>query len=72
MKGVNSIPNDKFSVWSKLKAFSDDKINVMKKLKSVVPWLENLAGKGETYGHQHFLLFPQCFQKLPLLGPWRG
>ena len=24
--------------------------------------LENIVGKGET-GYQHFLLFPQCFQK---------
>ena len=22
---------------------------------------ENIAGKGENAGHQHFLLFPQCF-----------
>ena len=25
--------------------------------------LENLVGKGENAGYQHFLLFPQCFQK---------
>ena len=25
---INSLPNDKFSYWSKLKAFADDKINV--------------------------------------------
>ena len=23
----------------------------------------NIAGKGENAGNQHFLLFPQCFQK---------
>ena len=23
---------------------------------------ENIMGKGENAGHQHFLLFPQCFQ----------
>ena len=27
--------------------------------------VENIAGKGENAGYQHFLLFPQCFQKLP-------
>ena len=27
---------------------------------------ENIVGKGENAGSQHFLLFPQCFQK-PLL-----
>ena len=25
-------------------------------------------GKGENAGYQHFLLFPQCFQKLSFLG----
>ena len=24
--------------------------------------VENIVGKGENAGHQHFLLFPQCFQ----------
>ena len=26
--------------------------------------LENIVGKRENAGDQHFLLFPQCFQKL--------
>ena len=26
-------------------------------------WRENIMGKGENAGYQHFLLFPQCFQK---------
>ena len=26
--------------------------------------IENIAGKGENAGNQHFLLFPQCFQKI--------
>ena len=31
--------------------------------------LENIMGKGENAGHQHFvLLFPQCFQKPSFLG----
>ena len=25
--------------------------------------LENIVRKGESAGYQHFLLFPQCFQK---------
>ena len=25
---------------------------------------ENIVGKGENAGHQHFLLFPQCFLTL--------
>ena len=27
-------------------------------------WVENIARKGKNTGYQHFLLFPQCFQKL--------
>ena len=30
---------------------------------------ENILGKGENAGYQHFLLFPKCFQKPPSLGP---
>ena len=29
--------------------------------------LENIVGKGENAGYQHFLLFPLCFQKASLL-----
>ena len=25
--------------------------------------VENIEGKGENAGYQHFLLFPKCFQK---------
>ena len=30
--------------------------------------VENIVGKGENAGYQHFLLFPECFQKTSLLG----
>ena len=33
------------------------------KLKFVLGRVENIVGKGENAGNQHFLLFPQCFQK---------
>ena len=28
--------------------------------------VENIVGKGENAGHQHFLFFPQCFLKASL------
>ena len=34
----------------------------------VLGWVENTLGKGENAGYQHFLLFPQCFQKPPSSG----
>ena len=30
---------------------------------SIFDRVENIVGKGESAGYQHFLLFPQCFQK---------
>ena len=34
----------------------------------VTDWVENIVGKGENAVYQHFLLFPQCFQKDSLPG----
>ena len=59
----NSLPNNKFLDWSRLKAFADDKINVTKKLKFVFTKIEIIEGKGENACYQHFLFFPQCFLK---------
>ena len=59
----NSLPDDEILDWSKLKAFADDKIVVAEKLKFVLGRVENIVGKGENAGDQHFLLFSQCFQK---------
>ena len=60
---INSLPNDKILDWSKFKVFTDNKINVTEKQKFFLGWLENIVGKFEDAGYQHFLIFPQCFQK---------
>ena len=60
---VNSLPKDKILDETKLKAFADDKINVAWMMISVFDRVENFVGKGENAGYQHFVLFPQCFQK---------
>ena len=60
---INSLPIDKFLDRSKLKAFAEDKLNLAEKLKFVFGRVENIVGKGQNAGYQHFLLFPQCFQK---------
>ena len=52
---------------SKLKAFADNNINVAEKLKFALGRVENIVGKGDNAGYQHFLLFPQCFQKAPFM-----
>ena len=58
------LPDDKILDWSKLKAFADDKLNVTQNIKNVVHRIENIVGKEENAGDQHFLLFPQCFKRL--------
>ena len=63
LKKFNSLPNDKILDWFKLKTFADNKINSNKILKLVSGRVENIVGKGENAGYQHFLLFPRCFQK---------
>ena len=55
--------------WSKFNAFADNKINVNIKLKLGFGRVENIVGKGENAGYQHFLLFPQCFQLASFPGP---
>ena len=65
---INSLPNNNFVDWSQLKAFADNKINVIEKLKFVLQRTENIVGKRGNTAYQHFLLFPQCFQKPSLSG----
>ena len=60
---INSLPNDKILDWPKLKAFADDKTNVNEKFIFGLERVENIVGKGENAGYQHFLLILQCFQK---------
>ena len=56
---------ERFSDWSKFKVLADDKINVAEMIIPLPDRTENIVGKGENAGYQHFLLFPQFFQKLP-------
>ena len=61
----NSVP---ILDWTTLKSSADDKINLIQKLKFLYGRLENILGKGENAGYQHFVFFPQCFQKLSIQG----
>ena len=49
----NSLANDVFLDWSKLKAFADDKSYVTEKLKFVLEKVENIVGKGENAGNHN-------------------
>ena len=65
---LDPLPNNKKLDWSKSKAFADDKINVIEKLKFVLGRVENMVGNGENAGYQHFLLFHNVFNRLVFQG----
>ena len=60
---LNPLPDDKILGLPKLKAIADDKLNVTQNVKVVFHRTENIVGKEENAGYQHFLLLPKCFQK---------
>ena len=60
---LNPCPNGTFFRWTKFKAFADDAFGVAKLIISVFYRVENIVGKGENAGYQHFFPFPQYFQK---------
>ena len=57
-----------FLGWFKLKAFANCTLNLSEIIAFVCESVENLVGKGENAGHQHFLLFPQDFQRAVFRG----
>ena len=63
----DSLLNNTILDWSKLKGFADDNLNVSKTMIILICRVENIVSIGEN-GNQHFLLFPQCFQKPSLSG----
>ena len=65
---VNSLPNDKILDCTNLEAFAFGKFIMAKMVICVSDRVENFVGKGENAGYQHFLLFPQYFQKLYFSG----
>ena len=48
---------------TKFKACADDKLNAAQMMIFVFDVVENTVGKGENADYQHFLLYPQYFQK---------
>ena len=60
----NSLPNDKILDWSNLKAVADDTSNAAEKLKFVLGRVENIVGKGENAGHQHFSFLHTVLKRL--------
>ena len=59
---VNSLLHSKILDLSKLNAFTEDNFKVPEVVQFCFHGVENIVGKRENAGYQHFLLFP-CFQK---------
>ena len=53
---------------TKLKAFADKKLNVDRKMISILDEVEKTVRKRENASYQHFLLLPQCYPKPSSLG----
>ena len=54
-KGLNSLPDDK------MQPFADNKLYAIEIMISVYDGVENIVGKGENSGYQHyFIIWEQC------------
>ena len=63
-----TLPNDKIFKHSNFKTYADNILNSVQMMICVLDRIENIVGKRENAGYQHFLLFLQCFQKVSFLG----
>ena len=62
------LPDIKILALSKLKGFAADKLIATQNIRFIFHLLENIVGKGENAGYQHFLLPPPppaMFYSLP-------
>ena len=60
--------NQLFTKWRIFRLLQTESKNVTYKQKFFLGLVENIVGKGENAGYQHFLIFPQCFQKFSFSG----
>ena len=60
----NSLPDNKFLGWSKLKQTADDILKCIQNENEMPYRVENIVRKGEIACYQQFLLFSQCFPQL--------
>ena len=56
-KGLTHYQTIKFSTEPRLNTFGDEKLDTVQMMVSVFDKIENIVGKGENAGYQHFLLF---------------
>ena len=61
-KRVNSLPHGKSLDLSKLRTFADDNFKVAQMVQVCCDRIENIVGKGENAGNNHFSI-PTMFSK---------
>ena len=55
--------DDEISALPKMTAYADRHFILAQVVRFFCEIIENIMGKGENAGYQHFLLFPKCFEK---------
>ena len=55
--------------WTKFEVVEHDNLHVAEKVISSYDMVENIEGKEENAGYQHFLLLQQFFHKTSSIGP---
>ena len=66
---ITLILDKEILAWSKLKSFADKQFHVGQMVQQFFDGIENIVGKGENTGYQHFPLFNLVFSKgLPIHG----
>ena len=65
---VDPLTDNRNLVFSELKAFADNNFRETQMMSFFFDRIENIVGKGENVGLQHFLLCPHCFQKASFKG----
>ena len=60
---IKPLPKDNFFEWIKLKALAEDNLDITEIVIYVFNRVENILGKGENAGYQHFLFFLTMFSK---------
>ena len=63
MDRLNSFTNNKFFTLVQIESICRRQYKCARKKETFLGGAENIVGKGENSVYQHFLIFPQCFQK---------
>ena len=67
-QSIYTLPNDKILTLSKLRTFAEGYFNLAEMVPFFSDTVDIFVRNGENAGYQHFLLFPQCFQKASFPG----